>query len=76
MIGLGREIGRRGRVHRFGGIESGREEIRGSTGRGDPEVDRELHPEGEIIVRRNRREVVGGGMRAPGDNLLHSLASL
>lgn len=76
-IGQDREIGRRGLVHRFGGKnENGKEETKGNTGRGDPGVGRELHPEGEIMARGRGRETVGGGMRVSGDNLFHFLASL
>ena len=75
-IGRGREIGRPGRVHQFGGTENGREEMKGSTGRGGPGVGRELQLEGEVTARGAKREIVGGGTRVPGDNLFHSLASL
>lgn len=60
----GREIGRRGRVLRYG--ENGRGEMRGSTGQGDPGVGRGLHLEEEIMGRGT----VGGGMRARGDDKL------
>ena len=69
-IGRGREIGRRGRVLRSGGIESGREEARGSTGRGDPGVrGREPHLDGEATARGSRRGIAGG-TETPEDNLL------
>lgn len=64
--GRGRETGLRGRVHQCGGIGNGRGEVRGNTGRGDPGVGPELHLEGETMAHR----IAGGGMGAPGDDLL------
>lgn len=47
--------------------------MRGSIGRGDLGVGRELHLEGEIIVLVNGTGTGGGGMRVRGDDVLFVL---
>ena len=62
--GRGREIGRRGRVPRCGGIGRG-------PGRGEPGAGRELRLEGETMANGSGRGIAAGdGMRARGDNIL------